>query len=104
MAVSYVRSLHARRRGFRHAAGNGDDRATYTYCGGVMVIPHENKLVQYYIQLTKVTAGGGQLDRSTITPQMILSAAQKILAPYTLAYTCCDWWTAYQVLPPPFPT
>ena len=33
MAVSYVRSLHARRRGFRHAAGNGDDRATYTYCG-----------------------------------------------------------------------
>ncbi len=33
MAVSYVRSLHARRRGFRHAAVNGDDGATCTYCG-----------------------------------------------------------------------
>ncbi len=33
MAVSYLRSLHARRRGFRHTAVNGDDRATCTYCG-----------------------------------------------------------------------
>lgn len=28
---------------------------------------------------------------------MILKAANKTLAPYTLSYEYCDWWTAYQI-------
>ena len=66
--------------------------------GSVMVIPRENKLVRLYIQLTEVVQGGGKLDRSTITPQLILQAAQRSMSPYTITYKYCDWWTAYQVL------
>ncbi|TKA66996.1 hypothetical protein B0A49_04491 [Cryomyces minteri] len=65
--------------------------------GSVMVIPRENKLVRLYIQLTEVNKDGGAVDRSTITPQMILKAAQKIMSPYTITYKYCDWWTAYQI-------
>ena len=65
--------------------------------GSVMVIPRENKLVRLYIQLTEVSKNGGQVDRSTITPSIILQAAQRIMSPYKLTYTYCDWWTAYQI-------
>ncbi len=65
--------------------------------GSVMVIPREKKLVRLYIQLTEVSKNGGQVDRSTITPSIILQAAQRIMSPYKLTYTYCDWWTAYQI-------
>ncbi|KAI1339789.1 FAD binding domain-containing protein [Xylariaceae sp. FL0016] len=65
--------------------------------GSLMIIPRENKLVRLYIQLTEVSAGGGRVDRSTITPEMIFSAAKKIISPYKLDYHYCDWWTAYQI-------
>ena len=59
--------------------------------GALMVIPRENKLVRLYIQLKEVTAGGGRADRSQITPDMILTTAQKILKPYSLEYSYIDW-------------
>lgn len=63
-----------------------------------MVIPRENKLVRFYIQLTEVKPdASGRADKSKITPLTILRAAQKIIAPYKLTYDYCDWWTAYQV-------
>lgn len=65
--------------------------------GSVMVIPRENKLVRLYIQLTEVNSDGQQVDRSQITPEIILKAVQRILSPYKLTYDCCDWWTAYQI-------
>ncbi|KAJ2994318.1 hypothetical protein NUW58_g1587 [Xylaria curta] len=65
--------------------------------GSLMIIPRENKLVRLYIQLTEVKAGGGRVDRSKITPEMIFKAAQKIISPYKLDYHYCDWWTAYQI-------
>ncbi|KAJ2896964.1 hypothetical protein MKZ38_005063 [Zalerion maritima] len=67
--------------------------------GSMMVIPRENKLVRLYIQLTEVNAEGKskRVDRSKITPDTILKAAQKILSPYKLEYHYCDWWTAYQI-------
>jgi len=61
--------------------------------GSVMVIPRENKLVRLYIQLTEVNKDGGAVDRSKITPTMILAAAQKIMSPYKIEYDYCDWWT-----------
>ncbi|KAF8849456.1 phenol hydroxylase [Acephala macrosclerotiorum] len=65
--------------------------------GSVMVIPRENKLVHLYIQMTTTEKGGNKLDRSNITPKLILESAQKTLAPYKLDYEYCDWWTAYQI-------
>jgi phenol 2-monooxygenase len=68
--------------------------------GSVMVIPRENKLVRLYIQLTttaKLGEEGGRADRSKINPQVILEAAQKIMAPYKIDYRKLDWWTAYQI-------
>ena len=65
--------------------------------GSVMVIPRENKLVRLYIQLDELNSAGQQLDRSKITPEIILKAAQKIMSPYKLAYDYCDWWTAYRI-------
>ncbi|CAD6588281.1 MAG: hypothetical protein ASARMPREDX12_003221 [Alectoria sarmentosa] len=65
--------------------------------GSVMIIPRENKLVRFYIQLTEVNSAGKQVDRSKITPEIILKAARKIMSPYQLAYDYCDWWTAYQI-------
>ena len=65
--------------------------------GSMMVIPRENRLVRMYIQLTEVSVGSGRVDRSQIKPDMILSAAKKILHPYTIDYHYCDWWTAYQI-------
>lgn len=65
--------------------------------GSIMIIPRENKLVRLYIQLNEVNSATQQLDRSTITPEILLKAAQKIMSPYDLAYHYCDWWTAYQI-------
>lgn len=68
--------------------------------GSVMVIPRENKLVRLYIQLQATdhnNKDGSKADRSWITPSIILKSAQRILHPYKLDYTYCDWWTAYQI-------
>ncbi|KAH7062968.1 FAD binding domain-containing protein [Paraphoma chrysanthemicola] len=66
--------------------------------GSLMVIPRENKLVRLYIQLTEIKPdASGRADRSKITPDTIIKAAQKIIAPYSLTYEYCDWWTAYQI-------
>lgn len=66
--------------------------------GSLMVIPRENKLVRLYIQLTEIKPdASGRADRSKITPDTIIKAAQKIIAPYNLTYEFCDWWTAYQI-------
>lgn len=62
-----------------------------------MVIPRENKLVRLYIQLTttekteKNGEGGTKADRSKINPEVILQAAQRIIAPYKLTYRVLDW-------------
>ena len=66
-------------------------------CGSVMIIPRENKLVRLYIQLNEVNSAGQYVDRSKVTPEIILKAAQKIISPYELTYSYCDWWTAYQI-------
>lgn len=66
--------------------------------GSIMVIPRENKLVRLYIQLQATdNKKGEKADRSWITPDIILQSAQRILHPYKLDYTYCDWWTAYQI-------
>jgi phenol 2-monooxygenase len=66
--------------------------------GSVMVIPRENGLVRLYIQLSEIKPdASGRADRSKITPEVIIAAAQKTLSPYKITYNYCDWWTAYQI-------
>ena len=65
--------------------------------GSMMIIPRENRLVRLYIQLTDLKQSGQRVDRSTITPELILAAAQRIIKPYELTYKYCDWWTGYQI-------
>lgn len=63
-----------------------------------MVIPREDGLVRIYCQLSTVAPGDdGRFDRSRITPESILEAAQRIIKPYKLDYKYRDWWTVYQV-------
>ncbi|PGH05138.1 hypothetical protein AJ79_06886 [Helicocarpus griseus UAMH5409] len=85
--------------------------------GSIMVIPREGDLVRLYIQLTEVphepgangvsTSGNpekakdagekARADRSKITAEAILEAAQKIFKPYTLEVAETRWFTAYQI-------
>ena len=39
----------------------------------------------------------GRIDRSKITPELILKQAQKIFEPYTLEMTDLSWYTGYQI-------
>lgn len=61
-----------------------------------MTVPREDRLVRFYIQLMEVREGRS-IDRSGITLESLLETAQKIIAPYTLNYKCCDWWSVYQI-------
>jgi phenol 2-monooxygenase len=62
------------------------------------VIPRERGIVRFYVQLDEVSPDArGRVERSKITPEMIISGARKILSPYTLSYKYCEWSTAYQI-------
>lgn len=65
--------------------------------GSMLIVPREKKLVRLYIQLMEVSPEDGHVDRTKITPAQILEAARKIFHPYSMDYTFCDWWTAYQI-------
>lgn len=85
--------------------------------GSVMVIPRENGLVRLYIQLKETpyepqtptqdhaglngsnlqSANKSRVDRSKITPEMILDQARKIISPYKLDVAETQWFTAYQI-------
>lgn len=63
-----------------------------------MTFPRENKLIRLYIQLSEESSRANEkFDRSKASPQSMLMIAQRILAPYTLDYEICDWWSVYQV-------
>lgn len=62
------------------------------------MIPRERGLVRFYVPVQVCEAGASdRFDRSIITPKLIQSRAQAILAPFTLEFQYCDWWTVYQV-------
>ena len=56
-----------------------------------MMVPRENKLVRFYCQLSEIKPGqDGRFDRSKVTPNVILKAAQKILHPCK-HFRSSDW-------------
>lgn len=74
--------------------------------GSIMIIPREGNLVRFYIQLNETArepeegspnGTGNRVDRSKITPELILDRARKILHPYTLEVAETQWFTGYQI-------
>lgn len=68
--------------------------------GSLMLIPRQDKLVRFYVQLqTQSLAKEGEprFDKSRYTQAHILETANKVLSPYKLTYHYCDWWSVYQV-------
>lgn len=61
-----------------------------------MTVPRENRLVRFYIQLRDVDKCRS-FDRSSVTLDSLVETAQRILAPYSLNYKLCDWWSVYQI-------
>ena len=61
-----------------------------------MTVPRERRLVRFYIQMDDMSKSG-IIDRSRINPESMLKAAQDIMAPYTLRFKYCEWWSVYQV-------
>lgn len=63
--------------------------------GSILSVPREGRINRMYIQLgleDNVT------NRDQITPRVMLEAARKIMAPYTLDFKYCDWWSLYKVI------
>jgi phenol 2-monooxygenase len=64
--------------------------------GTVLSVPRENNLTRLYIQLP-----GSDQDITPVkgigTGGLIMESAAKILSPYRLKYSYCDWWTVYKV-------
>ncbi|CAE6375702.1 unnamed protein product [Rhizoctonia solani] len=62
------------------------------------IIPRENGLVRFYVQLLEADTGGERFDRSKITARDIEEIAQQIFKPYRLEFPQRpQWWTVYVV-------
>lgn len=64
--------------------------------GSIMTVPREGRLVRIYVHM-KEFSRGGIFKRSQISPAMMLEAAKNIMAPFTLRFNYCEWWSVYQV-------
>lgn len=64
--------------------------------GCLMIIPREDKFVRFYVQLQN-RIEESQFQRSSISLDTILKAAQQILQPYNLAFERCSWFSVYTV-------
>ncbi|KAK5999508.1 hypothetical protein QM012_005361 [Aureobasidium pullulans] len=71
--------------------------AIHSSSGSIMTLPREDGLVRFYVQLGESSAKGSTFDRSKVTPDDIIETSRKILQPYTLDYSHCDWFSVYTV-------
>lgn len=63
-----------------------------------MTAPRENRLVRFYIELTADSdLERKAMEQSEESPNALIQLAQRILQPYSLTYTYCDWWSIYPV-------
>lgn len=65
-----------------------------TVAGSILNVPREDRLNRLYIQLGLEDNSN---NRAQITPRTMIKAAQKIMAPYTIDYKYCDWWSLYKI-------
>ena len=62
--------------------------------GSILNVPREDRLNRLYIQLG---LEDNSSTRAQVTHRTMIKAAQKIMAPYTIDYKHCDWWSLYKV-------
>ncbi|MBW0513512.1 hypothetical protein O181_053227 [Austropuccinia psidii MF-1] len=62
--------------------------------GSIMVIPRENNLVRFYVQLKE---GDLHLSKDLATLEICQKHAKKIFSPYTLNFGATDWFSVYQI-------
>lgn len=63
-----------------------------------MMIPRENRIVRFYVQLLNPNTDQDiPATKASYTIDTILKRAQRIFSPYELTYDYCDWWSVYQV-------
>lgn len=62
--------------------------------GTILLVPRSNKEVRLYIP---VESGSSLSDTKDLTFERIISAARKILSPYTLEGGSVSWWSVYRV-------
>ncbi|GAA5828717.1 hypothetical protein JCM11251_005849 [Rhodosporidiobolus azoricus] len=67
-----------------------------TDAGSILVVPREQDLVRFYVQIGS-TKAGERIDRSAITPESIIATAQRIFSPYRFNVAHTDWYTVYEV-------
>ncbi|BEJ11446.1 hypothetical protein CspHIS471_0108680 [Cutaneotrichosporon sp. HIS471] len=65
--------------------------------GSIMIIPRENNLVRFYVQLQDRAEKGERVDRTKFTPESVIANAKKIFEPYTFDVQQLDWFTAYHI-------
>lgn len=65
--------------------------------GSIMIIPRENNLVRFYVQLQARADKGERVDRTKFTPEVVIANAKKIFYPYTFDVQQLDWFTAYHI-------
>lgn len=65
--------------------------------GSIMIIPREDGLVRFYVQLQDRAKQGQRVDRTKFTPEHVIQNAKKIFAPYTFDVSRLDWFTAYHI-------
>ncbi|CAE6475647.1 unnamed protein product [Rhizoctonia solani] len=62
------------------------------------IIPRENGLVRFYVQLLEADTDGARFDRSKVTVKDIEEIAKQIFKPYKLEFPQRpQWWTVYVV-------
>lgn len=62
-----------------------------------MIIPREQGLVRFYVQLQDRAKPGERVDRTRFTPESVIAAAKKIFHPYSFDVQQLDWFTAYHI-------
>ncbi|KAM0747470.1 phenol 2-monooxygenase [Meredithblackwellia eburnea MCA 4105] len=66
--------------------------------GSIMIIPRENNLVRFYVQLQQTADGvTSSIERSKGTQDICLERARAIFQPFTLEFGRVDWFSIYQI-------
>ncbi|CAG8185028.1 unnamed protein product [Penicillium nalgiovense] len=64
--------------------------------GSIMTVPRENRLVRFYIHLRDEHKAEA-LKNYNPSPRDMVEMADRIIWPYNLTYSHCDWWSIYPV-------
>jgi phenol 2-monooxygenase len=65
--------------------------------GSIMVIPREDDLVRFYIQLPETAVPGQRVDKAKFTSERIVQTAKEIMKPYKFDVGKMEWFTAYHI-------